>query len=151
MAALRAYAAIGLRSRAVADLGVKSDMRLDEFLRSHGIQQWRVPILAKHGGVVVMRGKNGPRVQLTDETTPLKAKDTVKLVSPLPKPCADAMQKEADNNWRDYAIAPGVDEKDAPQFNERMRKFLTLRTNTILIDALQNPSMTNVQGFLRGI
>src|SRR5690242_16014218 len=101
---LRAYAAIGLRSRPVADLVVKSDMRLDEFLRSNGVQQWRVPFLAKYGGVVVTRGKKGPRVQLTDEATPLKAKDVVKLVSPLPKPCADAMQKEADTNWRDYAI-----------------------------------------------
>jgi hypothetical protein len=135
----------------VADLVVKSDMRLDEFLRSNGVQQWRVPILAKYGGVVVIRGKKGPRVPLTDETTPLKAKDVVKLVTPPPKPCADALQKEADNNWRDYAIAPGVDPSVGPQFNERMRKFLRVRTNTILIDLKKDPSMENVQGFLQGI
>jgi hypothetical protein len=147
----RAYAAIGLRSRPVADLVVKSDTRLDEFLRSNGVQQWRVPILAKYGGVVVVRGKKGPRVQLSGEATPLKAKDIVKLASPLPKPCADALQQEADKNWRDYAIAPGIDEEGAPLFNERMRKFLKVRTNTILIDTTQNLSMANVQGFLKGI
>ena len=32
-----------------------------------------------------------------------------------------------------------------------MRKFLRVRTNTILIDTKKNPSMENVQGFLHGI
>jgi hypothetical protein len=136
---------------AVADLVVKSDAQLDTFLRSNGVQQWRVPILAANGGIVVMRGKGGPRVSLPGASTLLQAKDTVRLVSPLPKACVAALQKEADQNWRDYAIAPGVDAKGAPPFNERMRKFLTVRTNTILIDTKANPSMENLQGFLQGI
>ena len=135
----------------MADLVVKFDTQLGEFLRSNGVQPWRVPILAKYGGVVVVRGKGGPRVQLADEKTLLKAKDIVKLVSPAPKACLDALQKEADTNWRDYAIAPGVDPSTGPQFNERMRKFLKVRTNTILIDLKKDPSMENVQGFLKGI
>jgi hypothetical protein len=135
----------------VADLVVKSVTQLDAFLRSNGVQQWRVPILAADGGIVVVRGKDGPRVQLAGAATRLQANDIVKLVSPLPKACVAALQKEADENWRDYAIAPGVDAKGAPQFNERMRKFLRVRTNTILIDTTKNPAMENLQGFLQGI
>lgn len=135
----------------MADLIVKSDTQLDAFLRSNGIQQWRVPILAANGGIIVVRGKSGPRVQLAGAATPLRANDIVKLVSPLPKACVAALQKEADQNWRDYAIAPGVDAKGAPPFNERMRKFLRVRTNTILIDTKKNPAMENLQGFLHGI
>ncbi len=135
----------------MADLVVKSDTQLDTFLRQNGIQQWRVPILAANGGIVVVRGKGGPRVRLEGATTRLQAKDIVKLVSPLPKACVAALQKEADEKWRDYAIAPGVDAKGAPPFNERMRKFLRVRTNTILIDTTKNPAMENLQGFLHGI
>jgi hypothetical protein len=135
----------------VADLVVKFDTQLDAFLRPNGVQQWRVPILAANAGIVVVRGKGGPRVPLAGAATRLQANDIVRLVSPLPKACVAALQMEADQNWRDYAIAPGVDAKGAPAFNERMRKFLTVRTNTILIDTTKNPSMESLQGFLRGI
>lgn len=135
----------------MAGLVVKSDTRLDEFLRSNGIQQWRAPILAANGGLVVVRGKGGPRVPLVGAATRLQASDIVTIVSPLPKACVTALQHEADTNWRDYAIAPGIDAPGSPPFNERMRKFLRVRTNTILIDTKANPSMDNVQGFLHGI
>jgi hypothetical protein len=135
----------------MADLVVRSDTRLDEFLRTNGVQQWRVPILAATGGVVVVRGKGGPRVRLEGAATRLQPKDVVTLVSPLPKACVAALQHEADNNWRDYAIAPGVDAAGAPPYNERMRKFLRVRSNTILIDTTAHPEMANLQGFLQGI
>jgi hypothetical protein len=135
----------------MAGLVVKNDTRLDEFLRSNGVQQWRVPILAANGGLVVVRGKGGPRVPLADAATRLQANDIVTIASPLPKACVTALQHEADTNWRDYAIAPGIDASGSPPFNERMRKFLRVRTNTILIDTKANPSMDNVQGFLHGI
>jgi hypothetical protein len=130
----------------VADLVVKNDVRLDEFLRSNGVQQWRVPVLAANGGVVVVRGKGGPRVQLTGAGTPLKARDVATLVSPLPTACVKALQQETDTNWRDYAIAPG-----GQAYDKQIRKFLRVQTNTILIDTDANPSMGNLQGFLQGI
>ena len=100
--------------------------------------------------VIVVRGKSGPRVQLAGAATLLQANDIVKLVSPLPKACVAALQKEADQNWRDYAIAPASTRDGAPQFNERMRKFLRVRTNTILIDTKKNPAWRTCRAFCMG-
>jgi hypothetical protein len=111
-----------------------------------------VSILAANGGVTVVRGKGGPSVPLAGgAATRLQTNDVVTIVSPLPKACVTALQHEADTNWRDYAIAPGIDAPGSPPFNERMRKYLRVRTNTILIDTKANPAMDNVQGFLHGI
>lgn len=128
------------------DFVVEHRTRLDDFLRKNGTQQWRVPILAGNGGIEVFRGQGGPRVKLAGAATPLKGDDIVRLVTPLPKPCVTALQHEADTNWRDYAIAPGT-----TAFDKRIRKFVQLRTNTILIDTDADPSMANLQGFLKGI
>ena len=38
------------------DFLVDSNTRLDTFLRRKRVQQWRIPILAAKGGVVVVRG-----------------------------------------------------------------------------------------------
>jgi hypothetical protein len=144
-ALLRRVVENGLSSEAVAFV-VQNDTRLDVFLRSNGVQQWRVPILAAKDGVVVTRGKGGQPVQLSGATTPLKAGDKVTVRSPLPTACTQALQSEADKNWRDYAIAPGT-----TSYDKRMAKFLGVRPNTILIDTAKNPSMADFQGFVRGI
>lgn len=124
------------------DLIVDADTRLDRFLRRNRIQQWRVPILVANGGVKVFRGK-GSTVTLKDEKTPVQAGDKVRLVDPMPKACAQALQKEANTNWHDYAIVPGT-----TSFDLRLAKFIKARTNTTLI---QNPSMFNLRGFFDGI
>lgn len=131
---------------AVPDFVVDHRTHLDVFLRRKGVQQWRVPILASKGGVEVFRGQGGPRVTLKGEGTRLEQDDIVRIVTPVPKACSAALQHEADTNWRDYAIAPGV-----TPFDKRVRKFLELRTRTILIDTDADPSMANLQGFLKGM
>lgn len=125
------------------DLTVDSDTRLDSFLLRHRTQPWRVPLLVAYGGVRVFRGKGGGEVRLNDAQTPLKANDTVRLVTPLPSACATALQKEANTNWRDYAIVPGT-----TPFDDRLRKFIKVRTNTVLI---KDVSMFSLAGFLDGI
>jgi hypothetical protein len=125
---------------------VKNDTRLDVFLRSNGVQQWRVPILAATDGIVVARGKNKKPIALSGGATPLKAGDMVTVKAPLPTKCVQALQREADTNSRDYAIAPG-----STPFDKRIAKFLGVRPQTILIDAVKTPSMADLQGFLKGI
>ncbi len=123
------------------DIHVKSETRLEQLLSENGVQLWRVPILAAKGGVKVFRGRK--QLKLDDPKIPLKSGDTVRLVDPLPAACTEALQREANDNWRDYAIVPG-----GTKFDARMRTFLTARTNTILI---QNPLMSTLQGFIQGL
>jgi len=123
------------------DIAVKSDTRLDTLLLENGVQLWRIPILVAKGGVRVFRGKR--QRPLDDAKMPLKTGDSVRLVAPLPAACTQALQREANDNWRDYAIVPG-----GTTFDARMRKFIQARTNTIL---LQNPLLSTLQEFVQGL
>jgi hypothetical protein len=123
------------------DIAVKSDTHLDKLLRDNGVQLWRIPILVVNGGVKVFRGKG--QVKPDNAQMQLKAGDVVRLIVPLPKACAQALQREANDNWRDYAIVPG----DTP-YDARLRKFIQARTNTIL---LKDRQMFTLQGFVRGL
>ena len=123
------------------DISVKSDTRLDTLLREKGVQLWRIPILALNGGVKVFRGKQ--ELALRDASVALKAGDTVRLIVPMPKACAEALQREVNVNWRDYAIVPGDSKYDL-----QLKKFIQARTNTVLLKDLQ---MQTLQGFVRGL
>jgi hypothetical protein len=124
------------------DLIVDSDTRLDRFLRRNRIQMWRIPILVAKGGVKVFRG-NGKEVPLKDAKTRVDANDRVRLISPLPSACVQALQKEANTNWRDYAIVPG-----STPFDKQLAKFVQARDKTTLI---KDPSMLNLRGFFDGL
>ena len=123
------------------DFTVDNNTRLDTFLRRKRVQQWRISILAAKGGVVVVRG--GAKVVLKDEKTRLESGDKVTVVTPPPTACAKALQKEATDNWRDYAIAPGDTD-----FDKRLQKFVSVRERTIL---LQSPLLHTFKGWLEGL
>ena len=123
------------------DFSVDASTRLDTFLRRNRVQQWRIPILAATGGVVVVRG--GAKVRLKGGGDRLKPGDKVTLVTPVPAACAKALQKEATDNWRDYAIAPGDTD-----FDKRLKKFVTARDRTIV---LQSPLLFTFTGWLAGL
>jgi hypothetical protein len=123
------------------DFTVDGDTRLDRFLRKNRVQQWRIPILVAKGGVVVKRG--GVKLKLKDETARLEAGDKVTLVMPVPAACAKALQQEATDNWRDYAVAPGDTD-----FDKRLKKFVTARERTIV---LQSPLLFTFKGWLEGL
>ena len=123
------------------DFTVDNNTRLDTFLRRKRVQQWRISILAAKGGVVVVRG--GAKVVLKDEKTRLESGDKVTVVTPPPTACAKALQKEATDNWRDYAIAPGDTD-----FDKQLQKFVSVRERTIL---LQSPLLHTFKGWLEGL
>lgn len=123
------------------DFLVDDDTRLDTFLRRNRVQQWRIPILAATGGVVVVRG--GGKVALKGEGTRLELGDKVTVVTPPPAACAKALQKGATDNWRDYAVAPGTTD-----FDILLQKFVQVRERTIL---LQSPLLHSFKGWLEGL
>jgi hypothetical protein len=125
------------------DLTVDHDTRLGRFLLRNKVQKWRIPILAAKGGVKVLEAGTGRDLPLKGEGTHVSAGDTVRVVTPPPKPCQEALQREADDNWRDYAIVPG----DTP-YDKLMKEFLQYRTRTVLI---ADPFMHTLDGFLHGI
>jgi hypothetical protein len=137
------------------DFLIRSDERLDLFLLRNRVMPWRIPILLKNGGVKVFEARTRRTLPLNGLKTRVSAGDTVRVVTPPPKLCADALQKEANTNCRDYAIVPGVtsaaDRKKRgykPSFDDLMADYLAARPKTVVI---QNPSMMTLDGFLNGI
>ena len=90
------------------DFLVKFDTSLDRLLLQNRVMQWRIPILINNGGVKVFQAGTKRELPLNGLKTRVSAGDTVRVVTPPPKPCADALQKEANSNFRDYAIVPGT-------------------------------------------
>ncbi|BCA53246.1 hypothetical protein W02_03860 [Nitrospira sp. KM1] len=137
------------------DFLVQSDTRLTRFLLRNRVMQWRIPILIQYGGVKVLQAGTKRELPLDGLKTRVSAGDTVRVVTPPPKPCADAMQKEANTNCRDYAIVPGAtpaaDKKKRgykPTFDDLMADYVSARPKTVVI---QNASMMTLDGFLSGI
>jgi hypothetical protein len=137
------------------DFLIQSDERLDLFLRRNRVMQWRIPILIKNGGVKVFEARTRRTLPLDGLKTRVGPGDTVRVVTPPPKLCAEALQKEANINCRDYAIVPGVtpaaDRKKRgykPSFDDLMQDYLAARPKTVVI---QNASMMTLDGFLSGI
>jgi hypothetical protein len=135
------------------DLTVDFNSRLDAFLLRNKVLPWRVPILAANSGVLVFRGKANKSVTITDGATPLQTGDLVRIVDPIPTLCAQALQKEADNNWRDYAIVPGANPPPhsavtATRFDLLMQDFMKLRTRTIVI---QDQNLSALDDFINGL
>src|SRR6266536_1831858 len=137
------------------DFVVDSDTRLERFLRRNRVMQWRIPILIANGGVKVFEASTKRELPLDGLKTRVSAGDTVRVVTPPPKPCADALQKEANTNCRDYAIVPGAtpaaDRKKRgykPKFDDLMEDYYTARPQTIVI---KNQAMLKLDGFLGGI
>lgn len=137
------------------DFLVQSDTRLDRFLLRNRVMQWRIPILIDRGGVKVFEAGTKRELPLNGLKTRVSAGDTVRVVAPPPKPCADALQKEASTNCRDYATVPGAkspaDRKKRgykPGFDDLMEDYLKARPKTVLI---KDPAMMTLDGFLNGI
>jgi hypothetical protein len=137
------------------DFLVQSDSRLDLFLRRNRVMQWRVPILIDNGGVKVLEGRTKRDLPLNGLKTRVGAGDTVRVVTPPPKLCADALQKEANTNCRDYAIVPGAsspaDKKKRgykPKFDDLMQDYFSARPQTVIVT---DPTMMTLDGFLGGI
>ena len=137
------------------DFLVQSDTRLERFLRRNRVMQWRVPILIANDGVKVFEAGTRRELPLDGLKTRVSAGDTVRVVTPPPKPCADALQKEANTNCRDYAIVPGAtpaaDRKKRgykASFDDLMEDYLRARPQTVLI---KDPAMMTLDGFLSGI
>ena len=108
-----------------------------------------------NGGVKVFEASTKRELPLDGLKTRVSAGDTVRVVTPPPKPCADALQKEANTNCRDYAIVPGAtpaaDRKKRgykPKFDDLMEDYYTARPQTIVI---KNQAMMTLDGFLGGI
>jgi hypothetical protein len=127
----------------MADLTVDYDTRLGRFLFRNKVQKWRIPILVAKGGVKVLEAGTRRELPLKGEDTLLGAGDTVRILTPMPKACLDALQREADANWRDYAIVPGD-----TGFDKLMKEFLQYRTRTVLITS---PLLHTLDGFLHGV
>jgi hypothetical protein len=125
------------------DFLVKFDTSLERFLLQNRVMQWRIPILINNGGVKVFQAGTKRELPLNGLKTRVSAGDTVRVVTPPPKPCADALQKEANTNFRDYAIVPGT-----TPYDNSMKDYLKARPQTVLIN---NPSMMTLDGFLSGI
>src|ERR1044071_5280059 len=80
---------------AMPDFLIQSDERLDLFLRRNRVMQWRIPILIKNGGVKVLEARTRRTLPLDGMKTRVGPGDTVRVVTPPPKLCAEALQKEA--------------------------------------------------------
>src|SRR5262245_26972986 len=137
------------------DFLVQSDERLDLFLRRNRVMQWRIPILIAKGGVKVLQAGTKRELPLDGLKTRVSTGDTVRVVTPPPKPCSDALQNEADTNCRDYAIVPGArsdaDKKKRgyrPTFDDLMKDYLTARPQTVV---LKDQMLMTLDGFLSGI
>jgi hypothetical protein len=137
------------------DFVVDSDTRLERFLRRNRVMQWRIPILIAKGGVKVFEARTKRELPLDGLKTRVSAGDTVRVVTPPPKPSADALQKEANTNCRDYAIVPGAtpaaDRKKRgykPKFDDLMEDYLLARPQTVVI---KDQMMMTLDGFLGGI
>lgn len=137
------------------DFTVQSDTRLDRFLLRNGVLQWRIPVLIEHGGVAVLEAGTKRSLPLKGPQTRVGAGDVVRVVTPPPKRCTDALQKEANSNCRDYAIVPDATAPDdrkkrkyKPTFNDLFEDYLAARPETILI---KNPMMMTLDGFLHGL
>jgi hypothetical protein len=116
--------------------------------------QWRIPILLEKGGVKVLEAGSKRQLPLGGINARVSAGDTVRVVTPPPKPCAEALQAEANKNCRDYAIVPGstppANRKRTykPTFDDLMEEYLKARPQTVLITS---PLMMNLDDFLNGI
>jgi hypothetical protein len=137
------------------DFLAQSDARLERFLRRNGVMQWRIPILIDKGGVKVLQAGTKRELPLDGLKTRVSAGDTVRVVTPPPKTCADALQKEANTNCRDYAIVPGATPAAnrkkrgyKPTFDDLMEAYLKARPQTVLVT---DPMMMTLDGFLKGI
>jgi hypothetical protein len=137
------------------DFLVDSDTRLERFLRRNRVMQWRIPILIAKGGVKVLQAGTKRELPLDGLKTRVSQGDTVRVVTPPPKPCAEALQKEADTNCRDYAIVPGAtsaaDKKKRgykPKFDDLFEDYFRARPQTVI---LTNQAMMTLDGFLGGI
>jgi hypothetical protein len=139
----------------MTDFLVDSDTRLERFLLRNRVMQWRIPILIAKGGVKVFQAGTRRELPLDGLKTRVSAGDTVRVVTPPPRPCAQALQREADTNCRDYAIVPGAtsapDRKKRgyrPTFEDLMEAYLKARPETVVI---KSQAMMTLDGFLRGI
>ncbi len=137
------------------DFVVQSDTRLERFLRLNRVMQWRIPILIDKGGVNVFQSGTKRELALDGLKTRVSAGDTVRVVTPPPKTCADALQKEANTNCRDYAIVPGATPAAnrkkrgyKPTFDDLMEAYIKARPQTVLIT---DPMMMTLDDFLKGI
>ena len=137
------------------DFLVDSDTRLERFLLRNRVLQWRIPILIAKGGIKVLEAGTKRALPLDGLKTRVSAGDTVRVVTPLPKPCADALQKEANSNCWDYAIVPGAtpaaDKKKRgykPKFDDLFEDYFRARPRTVII---RNQALMTLDGFLGGI
>jgi hypothetical protein len=110
------------------------------FLRRKGVQQWRIPVIVKFGGVKVLR--NGQAIALDDKTR-VKPYDLVRLLDPLPPAVTSAFQRAVNTDSRDYAFVPG--RKD---FDVTMGKAMERRPDTI---RFQQSFTDDLHGFVRAL
>jgi len=125
----------------MADWDVDENTKLGRFLHLKKVQMWRIPILAKFGGVKLIR--KGKEVRINDEKTAVFVGDKVRPITPTPPKCAKALQQEADTNWRDYAIVPGTSD-----FDKRIAKVLDAQPTTIV---LKSAAIASIEAFVQGI
>jgi hypothetical protein len=123
----------------MADFQVPGSTRLDRFLRTQGIQPWRVPVFVSSGGVQVFRG--GSLITLSGPETRLEQNDVVRVVDPPPQSVVTALQATANTAARDYAFVPG-----SSPFDRRMAGLMDHRPQTIRID---DPLVDSLSGFVR--
>ena len=71
------------------DFTVDNNTRLDTFLRRKRVQQWRIPILAAKGGVVVVRGgqRSSSRMKKRASSPATKSPLSPRRLPHAPRPC----------------------------------------------------------------
>jgi hypothetical protein len=124
----------------VPDLTVERGSGLDLFLRMHGVQPWRIPVLLDCGDVKVFR--DGVEVPLRKgPTTHVDVDDTVRISDPPSAACQKALQQIVDTDSRDYAFVPGTSPFDLAMGSLTERRSRTIRIN--------DPSVHTLQQFVR--
>lgn len=125
----------------MTDLVVDGSTRLDRFLRTRGVQAWRIPILLASGGIQAFRGRTVISPLAAD--TRLQGNDVVRLRDPPPASALAALQREADSNARDLAFVPG-----ATAFDTMMQRLMQTRTATVLF---ADPLVDSLRGFVAAL
>jgi hypothetical protein len=113
----------------MADYLVESATTLERHLTRNGVQPWRVPVLVRTRGVIVLRDKAAVPISAADMR--LKDGDWVRVVDPPTQATLNALAAAATADARDYAFVPG-----ATPFDIRMASVLAARPRTMRITTI---------------
>jgi hypothetical protein len=118
--------------------------RIGRFLhREKGFQQWRILRLLQCGAVELTRGGTKSKLAKADEV--IKPGDQIELLSPLPQPCANALQNIPQTDYRDYVFANA---NPADDYERYVIRYLQLHPQT---EVLSGPTVESLTSFVKAL